>query len=99
MQIHAKSKQAKVKLNVQKELLVKQLEREVHLKSRWSLQSELWQPRIKKHNFQHKSSTQRMLWQLHPACNSYLLFLLMFYKETRQVIHLGKGTHYIPTCS
>ena len=48
--MHAKSNQA----------LVKQLEREVRLKSLWGLRSALWQPQLKKHNFQHKSSTRSM---------------------------------------
>ena len=38
MQLHAKPNQAEVKLNLQKELLVKQLEPEMRLKSCWSPQ-------------------------------------------------------------
>ena len=57
MQLHAKANQAEVKLNVEKQLLVKQLEREVRFKSSWSLRSALWQPQLKMLSFQHKSST------------------------------------------
>ena len=48
----------------------------------------MWQPQLKKHNFQH--STRSMLWQLRRACNNCLVSLFLFYKETRQIIHLGE---------